>query len=284
MDIKKVNRLVMFLHQEEEHFLPEEVQEFEAYLQEHADYVYARIFHEYTQLDISDRTAKQFIDRVWKSKTVLEQTLGRPLDLRVVFLDYLVRHLGTIRQASEPRIIETKILHNLNNLIVQDELTGLYNFRHYKTELEKEFSRSLRNETQFSLAIMDIDDFKLYNDTFGHQEGNKVLRRIGQIIHKTIRKIDIGCRYGGEEFALILPQTGSKGAFILIDRIRNMIEHQKLKQKVTISGGVATFLADTKATDRSLFECADKALYHSKELGKNMITLYSSLVKKKVLA
>jgi diguanylate cyclase (GGDEF)-like protein len=276
MNISEYNKFILFyLSGKTGGITEEEKEKFGQFISESKNFIYSRLFFEYTQIEIDDKSARIFLKNVLKNKQKMEKVLGIELDFRVAFLDYLIRNISKITEASEPRIIEDKIFKNLNQLIVKDELTGLFNYRHYESELVKEFARAARHNQAFSLVIMDIDDFKLYNDTFGHLEGNNILKRIAHIILYTVRISDIPCRYGGEEFALILPHTDKEGAFILSEKIRQAIEKESFKTKVTVSGGVAEFPGDTDKTDRTLFNFADKALYHSKEKGKNLITRFT---------
>ncbi|MBN1699068.1 MAG: GGDEF domain-containing protein [Spirochaetales bacterium] len=282
--MRQYNKLVRyFLEKKEDHISRQEKKEFEEFIKINEGMIYSKIFFEYSQLEIDNKRAKDFLENVVKNKMRLEAAMNTSFDFRVSFLDYLIRNINSITQASEPRIIEDKIFRNLNQLIVKDELTGLFNFRHYENELEKEFSRARRYDHPFSLVIMDIDDFKIYNDKFGHIEGNHVLQKISQIILESVRITDIPCRYGGEEFAIILPQTGSEGAYFRSEKIRETVEQQKFRQKLTISGGIAVFPDDTDRSDRTLFEYADKALYYSKEKGKNRVTRFSAEFLSKIL-
>lgn len=275
MNISEYNKFVLFyLSGQTDGITEEEKEKFGQFISESKNFIYTRLFFEYTQIEIDDKSARIFLKNVLKNKQKMEKALGMDLDFRVAFLDYLIRNITTITEASEPRIIEDKIFKNLNQLIVKDELTGLFNYRHYESELIKEFARATRHNHAFTLVIMDIDDFKLYNDTFGHLEGNIILKRIAHIILYTVRISDIPCRYGGEEFAIILPQTDKEGAYILSEKIRQAVAEESFKTKVTISGGIAEFPGDTDKTDRTLFNYADKALYYSKQKGKNLITRF----------
>jgi diguanylate cyclase (GGDEF)-like protein len=277
MNISEYNKFILFYLGGKTDGITEELKEkFGQFISDNRGYIYAKLFFEYTQIEIEDNDARQFLKHVLKNKRKIEDALKTSVDFRVAFLDYLIRNISTITQASEPRIIEDKIFKNLNQLIMKDELTGLNNYRHYENELEKEFARAIRHNHSFSLVVMDIDNFKLYNDTYGHMEGNIVLKQIAHIIIDSVRISDIPCRYGGEEFTLILPQTKKDGAFILTEKIRDAVEKETFITQVTISGGIAEFPGDTEKTDRTLFEYADKALYYSKEKGKNRITPFSS--------
>ena len=276
MNISEYNKFILFYLGGKTDGITKEVREkFGQFINDNRGYIYSKLFFEYTQIEIDDNDARQFLKQVLKNKKKIEDALKTGVDFRVAFLDYLIRNIGKITQASEPRIIEDKIFKNLNQLIMKDELTGLNNYRHYENELEKEFARAIRHNHSFSLVVLDIDNFKLYNDSFGHIEGNIVLKRIAHIIVDSVRISDIPCRYGGEEFTIILPQTKKEGAITLTDKIRISVSKEPFIKNVTISGGIAEFPGDTEKTDRTLFEYADKALYNSKEKGKNRITLYS---------
>ncbi|MBN2440265.1 MAG: diguanylate cyclase [Spirochaetales bacterium] len=276
MNISEYNKFILFyISGKTEGVTEEEKEKFGQFINDNRSYIYSKLFFEYTQIEIDDNHARLFLKNVLKNLKKLEEALKSTIDFRVAFLDYLIRNISKITQASEPRIIEDKIFKNLNQLIVRDELTGLYNFRHYENELEKEFARAIRHNHTFSLVVMDIDDFKLYNDSYGHIEGNIVLKQIASIILDSVRISDIPCRYGGEEFALILPQTSKDGAFILTEKIREAVAGESFITKVSISGGISEFPLDTDNTDRTLFTYADKALYYSKEKGKNLITKFT---------
>ena len=279
MDIKDYNKLVMYcLGKGNNGVAKEKKRQFDDYIKINKDYIYSKIFFEYSQLRIDNKNARTFLQNAIKNKIKLEESMKDQFDFRVAFLDHLIRNRDKITQVSEPRIIEEKIFERLHQLIIKDELTCLYNYRYYNKELIKVFASAIRHNHNFSLALIDIDNFKSYNDNYGHKEGNYVLKRIGKIILDSVRITDIPCRYGGEEFILILPQTGKKGAFILCEKIRSAVEKYKFKQKVTLSGGIAEFPKDTIKNDQTLFEYADKALYKAKAKGKNLIIKFSKRI------
>jgi diguanylate cyclase (GGDEF)-like protein/PAS domain S-box-containing protein len=155
---------------------------------------------------------------------------------------------------------------------VTDALTGLYNRRYFNNNLKVESERSDRYGPHLSLILLDVDFFKKYNDTFGHTEGDKVLSMIGNIIQKCIRKTDSGCRYGGEEFAVILPQSDIDGASVTAERIRNCVESEtaELNDGVTISAGISQY--QIKQNLSEFIKNSDSALYKAKESGRNCVT------------
>ncbi len=171
-----------------------------------------------------------------------------------------------------------KAQEKLAEMSVKDELTSLYNSRYFKDALKKEFERSKRYNENMALAITDLDHFKNINDTYGHPAGDMVLERTGLIFRESTRLNDIVCRYGGEEFAIILPNMNSGSAFSICEKIRkkvenNIYEHDFNKIRVTISIGYA-LCCDTESVDELMMH-ADKALYHAKETGRNMVVEYT---------
>jgi diguanylate cyclase (GGDEF)-like protein len=174
--------------------------------------------------------------------------------------------------------IENVDLHEMVRVqAVTDELTGLYNLRHFHETLDSEVERSRRFGTDVGLMMLDIDNFKLVNDTYGHQQGDLVLIEVGRVLRNLSRDIDEPARYGGEEMAVILPQTDVAGAELLAERMRAAvagIEIDRLdgegRLKVTASFGVASLPSNARDKDALIAE-ADAALYRAKRAGKNRV-------------
>ncbi|MAS65282.1 GGDEF domain-containing protein [Halopseudomonas aestusnigri] len=165
----------------------------------------------------------------------------------------------------------------LQELALRDGLTGLLNRRYWESCLEREFARHQRYDNPVSLVIFDIDHFKRVNDTYGHQTGDEVIRSVAEITSRLARETDFAGRYGGEEFVVLLPGTHLEGAAQFAERLRQAVEQQVLDYQgsplsYTISLGVAT-ISDDMANYQILLERADKALYASKEQGRNRVTL-----------
>jgi diguanylate cyclase (GGDEF)-like protein/putative nucleotidyltransferase with HDIG domain len=160
-----------------------------------------------------------------------------------------------------------------------DELTGLFNRRHFDERLGEEIDRHSRYGGMLSLIFLDLDFFKAYNDRHGHLAGDKVLARIGQLIEKSIRNIDIAFRYGGDEFAVLLPQSGADDSFVVAERVRLKIasEMRKRKLRITTSIGLASWPSDGVTPDE-LINAADKALYYTKQTGGNRTCLASKML------
>ncbi|HAY38511.1 MAG TPA: diguanylate cyclase response regulator, partial [Desulfobacteraceae bacterium] len=169
-----------------------------------------------------------------------------------------------------------RILSKLENLAITDGLTKLYNLRHFYNLLEIEIDRCRRYGHSLALLLADIDNFKVYNDTYGHLEGDKVLVRIGQIIRSCLRTMDSAFRYGGEEFTVILPETSAQEANNVAHRIRTAVEFENFFPEpenvvtVTISIGVTEYY--NKELLAEFIKRADQAMYLSKERGRNAIS------------
>lgn len=152
-----------------------------------------------------------------------------------------------------------------------DALTGIPNRRTFESTLERELSRAARNGEQVTLAMFDIDHFKSLNDTYGHQTGDEVLKKVAQALAITCRDFDTPARYGGEEFVVVLPSCSSKESPAVAERLRKSISEIDAVTPVTASSGVATF--PTHASDlQSLVKAADEALYESKRAGRDRVT------------
>jgi len=167
----------------------------------------------------------------------------------------------------------------LQELANRDGLTGLYNHRYFHEQLSKDFLRAKRYHEFMSCVLLDIDYFKKFNDTHGHQTGDIVLSTLGNVITESIRDSDFAARYGGEEFALVLYHTDGSTAVDVAQRLRQMVENCEVRDndkvlRVTISVGVATFPHEEISDSKRLIECADKALYRAKENGRNRVEFY----------
>lgn len=169
-------------------------------------------------------------------------------------------------------------IQSLSELVRTDHMTGLFNKRHLLFSLEQELERSIRNQQPTTLVLLDVDHFKQVNDTHGHLVGDKVLKHLAATIQRTIRKIDIPCRYGGEEFAIILPSTSTLVGVQVAERIREAIENTAIHfsdeqtLKVTISLGLDTFNYFESTSVDQLIQNADAQLYESKNKGRNQVS------------
>ena len=165
----------------------------------------------------------------------------------------------------------------LKQLSVTDALTGLLNRRYLEERLTEEIKRSNRHGFPMSFLMIDVDEFKSYNDNFGHTEGDKALQMVGACLKETLRGADVAARYGGEEFSILLPQTNSAEAEVIAERIRERVEmHCFPNRQVTISIGIASCSLSLNSS-KDLVSAADKALYEAKRGGRNNVRVYESL-------
>jgi len=162
-------------------------------------------------------------------------------------------------------------------MAVTDTLTQLGNRKYFEQKFETIFQLAQQYKQTFSIAIIDIDYFKRINDTYGHDRGDKVLEQIANRLKENLRKTDLVARIGGEEFAILLPETTKENAKLVLERLRKDIENRlafesndNKREQITISGGIASFPDDAAAKD-DLFKRADQALYLAKQKGRNRV-------------
>ena len=167
-------------------------------------------------------------------------------------------------------------VRQLSAMVRTDELTGLFNFRYFNQALSLEMERTRRSGQPTCLIMCDLDHFKDINDVHGHEVGNVVLEHISGLIKKTIRRLDIPCRYGGEEFALILPDTKLRQGVRFANRLRLIIENSPVKTGdlmlgIEASFGVDIYTRDEHLTEKEFVERVDSFLYMAKQEGRNRV-------------
>ncbi len=175
--------------------------------------------------------------------------------------------------------IENARLYEMATL---DRKTGLYNHGFFQNRLIEEIGRAERYRTDLTLMMIDLDHFKRVNDTYGHMKGDEVLIRIAGTIQEHVRSFDIPARFGGEEFAVILPETGSDSALVVAERLRAKIGGLRFSSgrdifQVTISIGVAGYRHEAGITEDIFIEQADRSLYHAKRNGRNRVACYDKI-------
>lgn len=218
----------------------------------------------------------------WAHMIVREKMIGAVLVARSgkkKFTKEEMFELQTIADHAALTVENARLYDETRRLAHTDGLTGIYNRRFFDLKIREEFHRSLRHGHNFSLLICDLDNFKIYNDKFGHLAGDDLLVELSMIMKSNLRVEDLVFRYGGEEFAILLPQTDIAGAREIAERLRRAIEvclfriaGTKETGRITISIGVATFPQDAKNT-RALVDKADRALYIAKTT-RNRVAVY----------
>jgi len=169
----------------------------------------------------------------------------------------------------------------LSELSIRDGLTGLFNRRHFDAVFDTEFRRAARTRTSISLLMIDVDHFKAFNDTYGHQHGDECLREISRVLEEEPRRgHDCTARYGGEEFAIVLPGADAKAAMSIAESIREAVLRLKIEHAgsstgrfTTVSIGICCRMPKIGETTEAMLHDADTALYMAKELGRNRVTL-----------
>jgi two-component system chemotaxis family response regulator WspR len=182
-------------------------------------------------------------------------------------------------RVSQQQLLDTNLV--LQRLMNSDGLTGLSNRRHFDEYLELEWRRAIREQTQMSLLMIDVDYFKAYNDNFGHLEGDEALRQVAKAIRgSSSRPSDLPARYGGEEFALVLPNTSPGGARLLAEKLRQTIVEMNIPHiaptegsSLTVSIGLSTVVPQIGSHSRQLIQSADKGLYAAKHNGRNQVVV-----------
>lgn len=159
----------------------------------------------------------------------------------------------------------------LKNLSQTDTLSGLYNRRFMNKKLEEEILKYKRYKTPFSILLLDVDFFKKINDTYGHDKGDFVIKKISTLMQQNTRDTDISARWGGEEFLILVPNSNLEGAVILANNLKQIIEKTDFitKEKITVSVGVSTF--NENLNQEELLKLADNALYKAKNSGRNKV-------------
>ena len=195
-----------------------------------------------------------------------QQKMKRDRMIQMELNDRLLKVSVELKEAKE----------RIEELSMTDALTQVKNRRFFDFQLERDLMQAARYKTALSLFIMDIDNFKTINDTYGHQVGDEVLIRLCEIIRNCLRDTDWAARYGGEEFVVTLPMTGEEGALKTAERLRERVENELSHiedRNFTVSVGVATFFGHT--TKAELVRKADEGLYKAKKTGKNKVIYFN---------
>jgi len=234
---------------------------------------FSDLFYSITHQYFVPEVAEALWTEVQGHKHELSKVLGRNVGIVVATLDYLSNITDNMDAAT---LVGEEYMGDVIGLSLSDGLTGLFNHTYFYQQVDLEVKRYIRYDTPVTLALIDIDDFKEVNDTHGHREGDRILSAMGKTLLRLARNSDICCRYGGEEFVVILPMTSLHEADVIANRMRKELA-QELPDghRATVSIGVATCEKNT-CTYQQLVEKADAALYQAKRNGKNQVVVASS--------
>lgn len=233
--------------------------------------LYSMILMSLTHRTYQEGEAKVLWENILLHRTNLNDVLNRDVGISVATIDYLANIKGILE---EPKIIEHRKSKVVAKIATTDELTSLFVRDVFDVTLEREIERAKREDQVLSLAMIDIDDFKQVNDRFGHLVGDKVLAKVGDVISSVVRDMDLASRYGGEEIAVIMPNSDLQQAQKICQRIIVAIKdvHFDIALKVTVSIGLAKLNQAINSAD-DLIESADSALYKAKSKGKDQVVI-----------
>jgi len=237
------------------------------------DVVYQSLFKLLAGIDIQVNKCDLHWQKALSHRQDMMKVLDRNVDITTALSDYLQNSTNFL---IHPRLIETGFYESVVRQTIHDKLTGLFNRPYFDEAYRQQVSLAKRYQDDFTILFLDVDNFKDINDTYGHQAGDLVLRRLGEIIQQQKRDSDIAARYGGEEFVLLLTHTDNVSGFIFAERLRLAIEqsqilYQNHNIKMTVSGGLASFPFNSQNPEQ-LLEMADNAVYLAKGAGKNKIS------------
>ena len=238
--------------------------------------VYPRFLHLICHVSLPTEEAKTQWQGILEHTEKLSAQLGREVDYRVGAADYFVHENPCI---VHPAVIDIRIFQQTEQGTLKDPLTGLYNLRYLEEILPRELGIAKRSGSPLTAIFMDVDNFKRFNDQMGHEAGNRALVEVAGVIRENVREMDLACRYGGEEFTLLLPATDKAGGLTVARRILEALEARGIpaptaRGVLTASAGVAAFPADT-STAEDLIQKADTAMYRAKAAGRNRVLPYS---------
>lgn len=236
------------------------------------------VFELFASLYFDEKESKKYWQDVIGHRDKLRKKLKRDVGIRVAILDYFSNIDNRLKN---PKIVEMELFEEILKASKEDPKTGLFNGKYFLEVLKNEINKAKRNDFPVSLLFLDIDDFKSYNDKYGHIVGDQILFHISNIIHDLFRGEDIAARFGGDEFVVMLPYTEKNEAVVVANRIADRVKNEPAgidnipqeRYAGTISIGIASYPEDSDNAN-DLIKRADIALYGAKETGKNRIVAY----------
>jgi len=238
--------------------------------------VYPELIYNLANLRFSPQDSKHLWQRVVRQHAEMEQKLGSPVDIRVALVNHLLKDNRTL---NDPKVIGLHLFQSERPAAHRDDLTGLYGPAMFRESLGHELFHAERTGKPLSLVLVNIDEMKQVNENASFEAGNHVMRELAQVIKRDLRRSDIACRAGLEDFALILPHTSKGSAHVVAERARLAVEKHTFHAdsdsacSVTVSMGVATYPADAENITE-LIRQTDRALYVAKSGGKNQVALF----------
>lgn len=261
----------------DQHLTPEELGKVLSGLPSGAhDSLYSELLYFVARLELPEDESKALWEQILRHKQRLKQQLNRNVGFQVAMLDYLSNKRQMLDKV---RFLNSRVYQTLITQVDHDSLTGVFNRRFFQQHLLREIKRAHRYGSALSLLMLDLDNFKLYNDTCGHLAGDRALAVIADSLKKTVRAADLVCRYGGDEFAVICSRTVKHDALTLADRLcarvkaLNLLPDVKSYSKpLGVSVGLATCPEDASEVE-ALIQIADDALFAAKKEGDHLDAL-----------
>lgn len=233
---------------------------------------FAAAMSQFIDYYFTEHQAEEHWEKIADRVITLEKKLGKPVNLYLAIVDYFTNDNQFFHS---PVLVEINVLRETEEAAMLDPLTGAFNRRYMDIYLRKEINRCNRYEKNLSIMLLDIDDFKKINDTYGHVVGDTILSEIAGVFKSTIRSEDVFCRYGGEEFLIIMPETTAEQSLNLYSRIQKKLMESDVYTNfgVTVSAGTTRYTANEDDLV-SLIRYADISLYKAKANGKNQIVKF----------
>ncbi|MCZ6793561.1 MAG: diguanylate cyclase [Planctomycetota bacterium] len=268
--------LIEILGQDRHLHSPADLQEIINRLSRSGESLYGELLYYLTYRRFPIEEAEGHWTAIMEHKRRLQKELGRDVAFRVAALEYLSSQTGLLRGV---HLVARPEFERVLSYVNLDEVSGVYSRRYLNSQLSRELARARRYGNPLSLLLIDLDGFKGVNDTLGHLEGDSVLRKVGHLLRDSTRQADSVCRFGGDEFAILLPETSSSEAYRTAERIRESIATVTVRGAsgepgpLTTSVGGATFPADCDEAEELLC-LADQMCLDAKRAGKNRVRLY----------